>query len=217
MKGFFADADDAEEMQDAQECNKPKGTRRRVKPEEDVEPRTSKVYTINAKKSNVGNFKVLYSMITGYGWLRAESEDEFLRLFSGKANDCVITWIGKNEKGKKVGVGTLRELFEKMIQKGIVTCTNNEYIAVIESHFKTEEDKFLSGVSSSGYASSKTRPQVDDLIRVLSMTLAELVAQSRGVDHCAPTEDVTDGIDEEFGDHRYGQKQYWDDHKDCFD
>lgn len=190
--------------------------RTRVKPEEQAEARTREVFRLNPRLTSEAHFKLLYALLAGRGWLRAASEEEWLRLFGGTACSCVVTWTGRDSEGKQVGTGTLKELFAQMIRQQIVTCTNNEYLAVIESHFQDAGGQYLKNLKSAK-ASQKNQPVVDDMVRLLRMPVAELMARLRQEEYLPPAEKLTEGIDEEFRDIRYGRREYWDEHKGNFE
>ncbi len=175
-----------------------RGTRNRVKAQPESAPRTQAVFRINPKTTSIDHIKLLYNELSRLGWLSAESQEEFLRLFSGKDNDCVITWHGRDkETDKTVGVGTLRELFAELVKQNLVSCTSGEYISVLESHFRNAKGAYLANVKGSGRASSSTRPKVEWLIRMLKTSYGSVV----------------DNNDDDFNDIRYGHSEWLDDHR----
>lgn len=166
-----------------------RGSRTRVRPQTETTARTREVFKL--KNSSLPHMELLWVMLTGLGWVKSEDKKAWLDLFGGEPCDCVVTWTGK------VGVGTLKELFAQMIAKNIIQEENN-YVCIIESHFKDVSGSYLTNVKG-GKPNDKTSAEIERMMPKLKSTY-----------------DITEGIDEEFSDIRYGQKQYWDDHKERF-
>jgi len=166
-----------------------RGSRTRVRALAESSVRTREVFKL--KNSTLPHMELLWVMLTGLGWVKSEDKKAWLDLFGGEPCDCVVTWTGK------VGVGTLKELFAQMIAKNIIQEESN-YVSIIESHFKDVSGNYLTNVKG-GKPNDKTSAEIERMMPKLKSTY-----------------DITEGIDEEFSDIRYGQKQYWDDHKERF-
>ncbi len=167
-----------------------KGSRARVRAMNETAARTREVFSL--KNSTLPHMQLLWIMLTGLGWVKDEDEKGFLDLFGGEPSDCVVTWTGK------VGVGTLKELFAQMISKNIIQETNN-YVSVIESHFKDAGGRYLTNVKG-GKPNDRTSAEIERMLPKLKSTY-----------------DMTKDVAEDFGDQRYGRKEYMDEHKGCFD
>lgn len=164
---------------DALPCRtSPRATRHRVKPLPEPEVRRGETFRVCSRITTPQHLTYLFAALCSEGWLGGES-DEFLRLFSGEPNDCQITWQGHDADGRKVGIGTLKELFAELIRQNVITCLCGEYVSVIESHFIDDKGKYLANVKSSGEASLKTRPAIQRYVGMMKMRVAELIERIR--------------------------------------
>lgn len=184
----------------------PKVTRNRVKPQPEPETRTKTTFQIVHKHTTLAHFKLIYGMICSEGWMEAGQELAFLELFSGQPSDCVLVWLGKDKEEKKVGVGTLRELFAEMIRQNVVSCPNNEYVALIEAHFQDESGHYLKNVKGSGGANQKTAPIVKQMVRLLKMGYRELLQALQEGEFRTADEAMSDEIEEDFDDCRVNRQ-----------
>ena len=190
----------------------PKGTRNRVKPQPDPKPRTKMTFQIVHQNTTLAHFNLIYGMICSEGWMEAGQEQAFLDLFSGQPSDCVLVWLGKDKEEKKVGVGTLKTLFAEMIRQKVISCPNNEYVALIEAHFQDESGQYLKNVKGSGGASQKTAPIVNQMVGLLKMGYEDLLQAFQRGEFRTTDEAMSDEIEEDFEDVRYTRREYYDEH-----
>lgn len=193
--------------------DKKKGSRVRVKPMAEEKPRSKAVFKLNSKKTSENHLRIVYNTLVSRGWISTSSEKDFLCLFSGKSNDCVITWNGRDAKGKIVGVGTLKELFARMIGERLISCTSGEYIAIIESHFKDSSGKYLRNVKGGIKPSKSNNEFVDNVIKMLRANFEELVAKMRDEDYTQVSDSLADEIHEEFDQSIYDKKEWMNEHR----
>lgn len=186
MKMVITSAEEVADTDDLEESNKRKSMRKRVKPAAETTVRTREVFRL--KNSTLPHMQLLWLYLSHLEWVSSEDMQAWLDLFGGEPSECVVIWSGK------VGVGTLKELFARLIVENIIQPMNN-YVSVIESHFKDKNGNYLSNVKG-GKSNETTTAQIGRILPKLKRTY-----------------DITAGIDEDFGDIRYGQKQYWDEHK----
>lgn len=166
-----------------------KSTRTRVRLKKEATPRISPVYKLT-KKTSEKHIQLLYSYLVEIDWLEKDCGEDFCRLFSGKANDCIIGWTGKT------GVGTIRDLIARMIQSGLIEEVSN-YISIIEAHFVNNDNQFLSGVKS-GKVGKKNVQILDECIGILSCSYDVLLAKLNDRDYNAPSNhnEIMEGFDD---------------------
>ena len=114
---------------------------------------------------------VMYQHLVNNGWLSAQtSQGEFLRLFSGKSNDCEIIWMGLQQVGRKepvrVGVSALYFLFKQLSDEKLI-CSKQKVGVILESHFVDKEGHFLQSVSNVMRASAKAKEVIDWVMTIM--------------------------------------------------
>lgn len=114
---------------------------------------------------------VMYQHLVNNGWLSAQtSQGEFLRLFSGKSNDCEIIWMGLQQVGRKepvrVGVSALYFLFKQLSDEKLI-CSKQKVGVILESHFVDKEGHFLQSVSNVMRASAKAQEVIDWVMTIM--------------------------------------------------
>ena len=114
---------------------------------------------------------VMYQHLVNNGWLSAQtSQEEFLRLFSGKSNDCEIIWMGQQQVGRdepvRVGVSALYFLFKQLSDEKLI-CSKQKVGVILESHFVDEKGHFLQSVSNVMRASATAKEVIDWVMTIM--------------------------------------------------
>lgn len=114
---------------------------------------------------------VMYQHLVNNGWLSAQtSQGEFLRLFSGKSNDCEIIWMGLQQVGReeavRVGVSALYFLFKQLSDEKLI-CSKQKVGVILESHFVDKEGHFLQSVSNVMRASATAKEVIDWVMTIM--------------------------------------------------
>lgn len=82
------------------------------------------------------NLQLVCQELVKSGWLdRNTSVKDFLRLFQNHNSGVQILWTGK------VGIGSLRALFQMMLDGGYISCGKSSLNAILRSHFVTVDLK----------------------------------------------------------------------------
>lgn len=93
-----------------------------------------------------GHLALVCQELTASGWIATDTNpDEFLKLFSGKNNGVKIVWTGK------VGIGSLKALFEMMEDNGYITSGNNSLNKILRSHFVTPTGDYIGDFRGCSY------------------------------------------------------------------
>ena len=113
----------------------------------------------------------MYQYLVAKGWLSGQtSQGEFLRLFSGKSNDCEIIWMGLQQVGReesvRVGVSALYFLFKQLSDEKLI-CSKQKVGVILESHFVDKEGHFLQSVSNVMRASAKAQEVIDWVMTIM--------------------------------------------------
>ena len=113
----------------------------------------------------------MYQYLVAKGWLSAQtSQGEFLRLFSGKSNDCEIIWMGLQQVGReesvRVGVSALYFLFKQLSDEKLI-CSKQKVGVILESHFVDKEGHFLQSVSNVMRASATAKEVIDWVMTIM--------------------------------------------------
>ena len=130
-------------------------------------------YPVFSKGIRVSDHHIIamYQYLVTKGWLSAQtSQEEFLRLFSGKSNDCEIIWMGLQQVGRKepvrVGVSALYFLFKQLSDEKLI-CSKQKVGVILESHFVDKEGHFLQSVSNVMRASAKAKEVIDWVMTIM--------------------------------------------------
>lgn len=122
------------------------------------------------------HIKALYRLLTARGWISTQTKEvDFLRLFSGKSNDCEIIWTGQDKLGDneptKLGVAALYVLFKNMFDEGLITTGNKAQKVgpILESHFVDTDGHFLTNVSNVKTTSAKANDYIQQILRTMKM------------------------------------------------
>lgn len=82
------------------------------------------------------NLQLVCQELVKSGWVdRKTSCKDFLRLFQNHNSGVQIVWTGK------VGIGSLRSLFQMMIDEGYISCGKSSLNSILRSHFVTIDPK----------------------------------------------------------------------------
>ena len=121
-------------------------------------------YPVFSKGSGVTDDHIiaLYRLLTARGWISTQTKEvDFLRLFSGKSNDCEIIWTGQDKLGDnkpiKLGVSALYVLFKGMYDESRITTSSKAQKVgpILEMHFVDTDGHFLTNVSNVRKTSAK--------------------------------------------------------------
>lgn len=130
-------------------------------------------YPVFSKGIRVSDHHIIamYQYLVTKGWLSAQtSQGEFLRLFSGKSNDCEIIWMGLQQVGReesvRVGVSALYFLFKQLSDEKLI-CSKQKVGVILESHFVDKEGHFLQSVSNVMRASAKAHEVIDWVMTIM--------------------------------------------------
>jgi len=78
----------------------------------------------------------IYKILLKTQWITEENADMFMDLFGGKPCGCKIHW------GKKVGIGNMKALLDKMVEDDIIELPEGYHTGtLIESHFINEANQ----------------------------------------------------------------------------
>lgn len=136
-----------------------KKTKPKCKPSSSVTP--SKVekqhgldYPVFSKGSGVtdDHIKAVYRYLAARGWISTRTpENEFLRLFCGKSNNCEISWTGIDKQGSntptRLGISALYVLFKSLRNEQLIK-SDAKVGPILESHFVDDSGLFVSNVSN---------------------------------------------------------------------
>ena len=135
-------------------------------------------YPVFSKGSGVtdDHIKALYRLLTARGWISTQTKEvDFLRLFSGKSNDCEIIWTGQDKLGDnkptRLGVSALYVLFIYMFDEKLIT-TGSEAQKVgpiLEMHFVDTDGLFLKKVSNVNKTSAKANDYIKQILSIMRM------------------------------------------------
>lgn len=113
------------------------------------------------------HIKALYRLLTARGWISTQTkEGDFLRLFSGRSNDCEIIWTSQDKLGDnkptKLGVSALYVLFKDMFDEGLITTSSKAQKVgpILEMHFVDTDEHFLTNVSNVSTTSAKANDYI---------------------------------------------------------
>lgn len=133
-------------------------------------------YPVFSKGSGVtdDHVKALYRLLTARGWISTQTKEaDFLRLFSGKSNDCEIIWTGQDKLGDNdpttLGVSALYVLFKDMFDESLITTSSKAQKVgpILEMHFVNTDGHFLANVSNVSTTSAKA----NDYIKLIKNTM----------------------------------------------
>lgn len=135
-------------------------------------------YPVFSKGSGVtdDHIKALYRLLTARGWISTQTKEvDFLRLFSGKSNDCEVIWTGLdklgNNKPTKLGVSALYVLFKNMFDKGLITTSSKAQKVgpILEMHFVDNDGHFLINVSNVNKTSGNANDYIKLILSIMRM------------------------------------------------
>ena len=135
-------------------------------------------YPVFSKGTGVtdDHIKALYRLLTARGWISTQTKEaDFLRLFSGKSNDCEIIWTGQDKLGDNkpttLGISALYVLFKDMFDEGLITTSSKaERVGpILERHFVDTEGHFLTNVSNVSTTSSKANVYIQLIKNTMRM------------------------------------------------
>lgn len=125
--------------------------------------------TITFKLGNIteGHLQILRLKLIEVRWIAKDTQlDDFVNLFTGKANLTKIVWT------EEVGKGMLVFLFAMMAkQHHIVVPKNHSLNTILEHHFIDEDGNYLSGLHSSK-PTEKFMPIVKECLDILQIEIA---------------------------------------------
>lgn len=135
-------------------------------------------YPVFSKGTGVtdDHIKALYRLLTARGWISTQTKEaDFLRLFSGKSNDCEIIWTGQDKLGDNkpttLGISALYVLLKDMFDEGLITTSSKaERVGpILERHFVDTEGHFLTNVSNVSTTSSKANVYIQLIKNTMRM------------------------------------------------
>ena len=135
-------------------------------------------YPVFSKGAGVtdDHIKALYRLLTARGWIGTQTKEaDFLRLFSGKSNDCEIIWTSQdklgNNKSTKLGISALYVLFKDMFDEGLITTSSKAQKVgpILEMHFVDTDGHFLTNVSNLSTTSAKANDYIQQILRTMKM------------------------------------------------
>lgn len=144
-------------------------------------------YPVFLKGSGVtdDHIKALYRQLTARGWISTQTrEADFLRLFSGKSNDCEIIWNGQDKLGDNeatvLGISALYVLFKKMFDEKLITtsCKTQKVGPILEKHFVDTDGHFLTNVSNVSTTSAKANEYIKQILSTMRMRASSENIQS---------------------------------------
>lgn len=135
-------------------------------------------YPVFSKGSGVTDDHIiaLYRLLTARGWISTQTKEvDFLRLFSGKNNDCEIIWTGQDKLGDnksiKLGVSALYVLFKDMYDESRITTSSKAQKVgpILEMHFVDTDGHFLTNVSNVSKTSEKAYVYIQLIKNIMRM------------------------------------------------
>ncbi len=130
-------------------------------------------YPVFSKGSGVTeeHIKALYRLLATRGWICTQTKlVDFMRLFSGKSNDCEIIWTGQDKLGNNeptvLGVSALYVLFKRLFDENLIT-TSSKVGSVLEKHFVDADGHFLTNVSNSNTTSAKAKEYIKRIMEIM--------------------------------------------------
>lgn len=135
-------------------------------------------YPVFSKGAGVtdDHIKALYRLLTARGWIGTQTKEaDFLRMFSGKSNDCEIIWTSLdklgNNKSTKLGISALYVLFKDMFDEGLITTSSKAQKVgpILEMHFVDTDGHFLTNVSNLSTTSAKANDYIQQILRTMKM------------------------------------------------
>lgn len=135
-------------------------------------------YPVFSKGNGVtdDHIKALYRLLTARGWISTQTKEvDFLRLFSGKSNDCEIIWTGQNQLGDneptKLGVSALYVLFKNMFDQELISTSSKAQKVgpILEMHFVDTNGHFLTNVSNTSKTSAKAYDYIKQILKIMMM------------------------------------------------
>lgn len=122
------------------------------------------------------HIKALYRLLTARGWISTQTKEvDFLRLFSGKSNDCEIIWTGQDKLGDNkpttLGISALYVLFKNMFDEGLITTSSKAQKVgpILEMHFVDTDGHFLTNVSNVSTTSAKANDYISQILNTMRM------------------------------------------------
>lgn len=135
-------------------------------------------YPVFSKGTGVtdDHIKALYRLLTARGWISTQTKEaDFLRLFSGKSNDCEIIWTGQDKLGDNkpttLGISALYVLFKNMFDEGLITTSSKAQKVgpILEMHFVDTDGHFLTNVSNVSTTSAKANDYISQILNTMRM------------------------------------------------
>jgi len=112
-----------------------------------------------------GNITLICQELAASGWIDPETDpNKWQKLFSGVNSNVKIVWTGK------VGIGSLKALFEMMEDEGFITHDSHSLNIILRSHFVDYEDNHIGDFRGSKYT-SKSDSVIDTCREKLELQL----------------------------------------------